>query len=112
MTLNKKILEDEELPHKLFPAAMQTTKIRNAFANNMSTDIKLSEAQISKVIPSGRSFGSWLGSLGKKALTNNTILLARDKLPGLVSNLTSNTISKFERKISGKGSGKGFPLFI
>ena len=28
----------------------QTTKIRNAFANNMSTDIKLSKAQISKII--------------------------------------------------------------
>ena len=36
-------------------------------------------------------------------------------LPGLVSNLTSNAISKFERKISGKGvvrSAKGFTLFI
>ena len=36
----------------------QTTKIRNAFANNMSTDIKLSKAQISKIIQSGGSFGS------------------------------------------------------
>ena len=99
-------MEDEELPHKLFPAAMQTTKIRNAFANNMSTDIKLSEAQISKVIPTGRSFGSWLGSLGKKALTNNTILLAGDKLTGLVSNLTSNAISKFEKKNKWKRSMK------
>ena len=105
-------MEDEELPHKLFPAAMQTTKIRNAFANNMSTDIRLSEAQISKVIPSGGSFASWLGSLGKKAQTNNAIPLARDNLPGLVSNLTSNAISKFERKISVKGAGKGFTLFI
>ena len=33
----------------------------------------------------------------------------------LVSNLTSNAINKFERKISGKGgvrAGKGFTLFI
>ena len=27
-----------------------TTKIRNAFANNMSTDVKLSKIQISKII--------------------------------------------------------------
>ena len=53
-----------------------------------------------------------LGNLGKKALA---IPLARDNLPGLVSNLTSNAIDKFERKISGKGAvrtGTGFNLFI
>ena len=64
----------------------------------MSTDIKLSKAQISKIIQSGGSFGSWLGNLGKKAITNIAILLARDTLPGLLSNLTSNVINKFERK--------------
>ena len=96
-------------------ATRQTTKIRNAFANNVSTDIKLSKAQISKIIPSGGSFGSWLGNLGKKLLTNIAISLRRVYLPELVSNLTSNAINKFERKISGKGAvraGKGFTLFI
>ena len=39
-----------------------------------------------------------------KAGTNIAIPLARDNLSGLVSNLTSNAISKFERKIIGKGS--------
>ena len=115
LRLNKKNFEDEELSHELFLTTRQTTKIRNAFANNMSTDIKLSKAQISKIIQSGGSFGSWLGNLGKKALTNIAIPLARDNLPGLVSNLTSNAINKFERKISGKGAvraGKGFTLFI
>ena len=33
----------------------------------MSTDIKLSKAQISKMIQSYGSFGSWLGNLGKKS---------------------------------------------
>ena len=36
----------------------------------MSTDIELSKAEISKIIPSGGSSGSWLGNLGKKALTD------------------------------------------
>ena len=54
----------------------------------MSTDIKLSKAQISKIIQSGGSFGSWLGNLEKKALTNVAILLAKDNLPGLVNDLT------------------------
>ena len=81
----------------------------------MSTDTKLSKAQISKIIQSGGSFGSWLGKLGKKAPTNIVIALARDNLPGLVSNLTSSTINTFGRKISGKGvvrAGKRFTLFI
>ena len=99
------------MPHELFLKRIHTTKIRNAFSNNISTDTKLSEAQISKIIQSSGSFGSWLGNLGKKVITNLAIPLARDDLPGLVSNLASNEINKFERKISGKGAaraGKGF----
>ena len=114
LRLNKKSFEDEELPHELF-LTKQTTKIRKPFANNMSTDIKFSKAQISKIIQSGGSFGSWLGNLGKKALTNIAIPLARENLTGLVRNLTSSAINKFNKKISGKGAvraGKRFTLFI
>ena len=113
--MNEKNFENEELPHELFLTTRQTTKIRNAFVNNISTDIKLSKAQISKIIQLGRSFGSWLGNLGKKALTNIAIPLARDNLSGLVSNLTSSAMNKFGRKISGElavRAGKGFTLFI
>ena len=70
---------------------------------------------MSNIIQSGGSFGSWLGNLGEKALTNVAVLLARDSLPGLVTNSTSNTINKFERKTFGKGAvraGKGFTLVI
>ena len=55
-----------------------------------------------------------LGNLGKKVITHPVIPLARDNLPGLVSNLASNAINKFEKKLSGKGAvtaGKGFTLF-
>ena len=68
--LNKKKFEDKELPHESFLTTRQTTKIRNTFANNMSTDVNFSKAQISKIIQSGRYFGSWLGNLGKKESTN------------------------------------------
>ena len=113
--ISKKNFENDYLAHTLFLATRQTTTIRNAFANNMSTDIKLSEAQISKIIQSGGSLGSWLGNLEKKALTNITILLARDNLPGLRSSLTANTINRFERKVGGKGAvrvGKRLTLLI
>ena len=59
--------EDEELPHELFLTTSQTTKVRNAFANNMWTDIKLIKGQTSKIIQSGGSFSSWLRNLGQKA---------------------------------------------
>ena len=68
----------------------------------MLTDIKLSKAEISKIVQSGGSFGSWLGNLGKKGLTNVAIPLARDTLRRLVSNIASKGMNKFKRKIKGK----------
>ena len=38
------------LPHELLLITRQKTKVRNAFNNNMSTDLKLSKAQIFKII--------------------------------------------------------------
>ena len=78
----------------------------------MSTNIKLSKAQISKINQSGESFNSSLGNLDKKVLTNVAIPSARDNLPGLVSNKTSNARNKSERKQKGKAAGKEFTLFI
>ena len=40
LRLTKKNFEDEKLPHELFLTTRQTTKIRNTFANNITTDIK------------------------------------------------------------------------
>ena len=110
---NKENFEDEVLLNELFITTRQATEIINTFANNISTDIKLSKAQISEMIQSGGSFESWLCNLGKKSLTN--IPLARDNLPRLVSKLASNTADNLERKISRKGAfgaGKGFTIFI
>ena len=81
----------------------------------MSADEKLIKTQISKINKTGGSFGSQLDNLGKKALTNIAIPLARYSLLGLVSNLTSRAINKFERKISGERAvraGKGFNLLF
>ena len=84
LRLSKKNFEDEELSQELFVATRQTTKVRNAFAKNMPTDIKFSKAQISKIIQSGGSFGSWLGNLRRKALTNIAIPLTSDNLHGFL----------------------------
>ena len=50
------------------------------------------------MIQSDGSFSSWLGNLERRPLKNIFNPLARDNLRGLVSNLTSNAINKFERK--------------
>ena len=84
---NKQNFQNEELPHELFLTTRQTTKIRNAFANNLWTDINVRYM---------------LGNFGIKVITHFVIPLARDNLPGLVSNSASNAINKFERKLSGK----------
>ena len=83
----------------IFLTKKQTTKIRNAFAGNILTYIKLSKARISKKIQSGLSFFSWLDNLDKKALINVAIPLARDDLPELLSNLASNEINNSEKKV-------------
>ena len=51
-----KIFNKNNLPHELLLTTIQKTKIQNALNNNMSTDLKLSKAQINKMIQSGGIF--------------------------------------------------------
>ena len=60
LRMNLKMFDENDLPHKLLLTTRQKTKLRNAFDNNMSTDIKLSKAQLSKIILSGGFLGSIL----------------------------------------------------
>ena len=55
--------DGNHLPHELLLTTRQKTKQRNAFNNNMSTDIKLSKAQISKILQSGGFLGSLVSKL-------------------------------------------------
>ena len=57
------MLNGNNLSHELLLTTRQKTKLRNALNNNMSTDIKLSKAQISKIIQSGGFLGSLLSKL-------------------------------------------------
>ena len=56
------------LPHELLLTTRQKTKVRNAFNNNMSTDLKISKAQINKMIQSGGFLSKLLGLLLKTGL--------------------------------------------
>ena len=62
------MLNGNDLPYELLLTTRQKTKTRNAFNNNMSTDLKLSRAQINRIIQSGRFLGRLLGPLLKTGL--------------------------------------------
>ena len=63
LRISLKMSNGNNLPHELLSTTRQKTKVRNAFNNNMSTDLKLSKAQISKIIQSGGFLGSLLNKL-------------------------------------------------
>ena len=50
LRMSLKILDRNDPRHELLLTTRQTTKLRNAFNNNMSTDLTLSKAQTSKII--------------------------------------------------------------
>ena len=62
LRISLKMFNGNDLPHELLLTTRQKTKLRNAF-NNMSTDLKLSKAQISKIIQSGGFLGLLLSKL-------------------------------------------------
>ena len=63
LRINFKMFDGNDLPHELLLTTRQKTKLRNAFDNNTSADIKLSKAQINKIIQSGGFLGSLLSKL-------------------------------------------------
>ena len=70
LRLSSNVIGDNEtnFPHELLLTNRQVSKLRKAFTNNSSTDIKLSKTQLSKIIQSGRFLGRLLGPLLKTGL--------------------------------------------
>ena len=70
LRLSSNMIGDNEtnFPHKLLLTNRQVANLRKAFANYLSTDIKLSKTQLSKMIKSGGFLGRLLGPLLKTGL--------------------------------------------
>ena len=69
LRISLKMFNDDNLPHELLLTTRQKIKTRNAFNNNnTSTNIKLSKAQINKIIQFGGFLGKLLGPLLKTGL--------------------------------------------
>ena len=53
LRMSLKMLDGNDLSHELLLTTRQKAKLRNAFNNSKSTDLKLSKAQFFKIIQSG-----------------------------------------------------------
>ena len=76
------MLNGNNLPHELLLTTRQKVKLRNGFNNNESTDLKLSKAQIIKIIKSGGFLRSLLSKLAGP-LMKVAILLTKNVLASL-----------------------------
>ena len=89
--MSLKLFDGNYLPHELLLTTRQKTKLINAFNNNMQTVIKLSKAQISKIIQSGEFSGSLLSKLAG-SLMKVAVPLAKNILAPLrITAATSET---------------------
>ena len=82
LRISLNMFNGNDLPHELSLTKRQKTKIRNALNNNISTNLKLSKAQISKIIQSGGFLESLLSKLASP-LMKEAIPLAKDVLSPL-----------------------------
>ena len=79
------MFDGNALPHELLLTTRQKTKLRNTFENNMSTDIKLSKAQISKIIQSGGFLGELLSKI-TGSLMNVAVPIAKKYFSSIRNN--------------------------
>ena len=108
LRLGIKNFNKDELPHELLLTIGQNNKLRNAFNNNLATDIKLSKAQINKKIQSGGFLGKLLSKLAGP-LMKVTMPLPKNVLAPLC--LTA-AMSAIDGSIQKRMRGEGIKLVI
>ena len=104
----------EDLPQELLLTTRQSTKLRNAINNNLATDVKLSKAQIKKLIQSGGFLGKLLSKLAD-SLMKIALQLAKNVLAPLGLTAAMSAIDgSIQKKIHGSGATKvaGVKLII
>ena len=103
LRMNAKMFNENNLPHELLLSTRQTIKLRNAIENNLETDIKLSKAQISKIIQSGGFLSKILGPLLKTELPLLKSVIKPLGLLGLTA-ASSAIDAGVQKKIYGSGT--------
>ena len=99
LRLSIKNFNKDEVPHELLLTTRQNTKLRNALNNSSATDVKLSKAQIKKIIQSGGFLGKILsklaGPLMKVAMSLAKNVLAPLGLTAAMSAIDGSIQKKF-----------------
>ena len=99
-----KLFDGNDLPQELLMTTRQKAKLRNAFNNNMSTNLKLSRARIFKTIQSGGFLGSLLSKLAGP-LMKVALPLAKNILVLLGITAAASPIDAgIQKKIHGSGT--------
>ena len=112
------MIDDNEINfrHKLLLTNRQVANLRKAFANNSSSEIRVSKTQLSKMIQSGGFLGRLLGPLVKTGLPliKNVIKqFAKSVLTALgLTAATSATDAGIHKKILGSGHNNTATLII
>ena len=104
LRMSLKMLDGNDQPHVLLLTTRKKTKLRNAFNNNLFTDIKLSKVQNSKIIQSGGLLGSLLSKLAGP-LMKVELTLAKNVLATLGITAAASAIDAgIQKKIHGSGT--------
>ena len=108
--------DNTNFPHELLLTNRQVANIRKAFANHLSTDIKLSKTQLSKMIESGGFLGRLLGPLlriGLPLMKSAIKPLAKSVLIPLGLTATASAADAgIHKKILGSGHNNNTTLII
>ena len=104
LRMNIKMLNGNNLPHELLLKTKQKMKLRNAFENNMSTDIKFPKAQISKIIQSGGLLGSLLSKIAGTLMKVAVRLAKYILVPLEIRAAASGIDAGIQKKIHGSGT--------
>ena len=95
-------------PHELLSTNRQVANLRKAFVNSLSSDIKLSKAQLSKMIQLGGFLGRLLGPLLKTGLqlmeNVNKPLATSVLIPLGLTAVASAADAGIHKKILGSGN--------
>ena len=99
--------DNTNFPHKLLLTDRQVANICKAFSNNLSTDVKFSKTQLSKMMQSGGFLGNLLSKLAGP-LMKVALPLAKNVLAPLGLTAAMSPIDgSIKKKMLGSGATKG-----
>ena len=99
--------DNTNFPHKLLLTDRQVANICKAFSNNLSTDVKFSKTQLSKIMQSGEFLGNSLSKLAGP-LMKVAMPLAKNVLAPLGSTAAMSAIDgSIKKRMLGSGATKG-----